>query len=250
MKITIITASFNSADTIVDTLRSVDQQTHTNVEHLVIDGLSTDKTVQLVRANMSGLVSMSSAPDSGIYDAMNKGIISAKGDIVGILNSDDFYSTNYVLEEINSFFELDPSLDIVLGGVDFVDPSDLLRPVRKVSATGFRPWMLRFGFMPPHPAIFIRKSIYDRVGGYNLNYKIAADFEFLTRLFFIHNPNFITINKLFVRMRTGGVSTSGWRSKKVITQEMLRALRDNGVYSATPMLLMRLPIKFIMQVIL
>lgn len=108
MKITIITASFNSADTIVDTLGSVDQQTHTNVEHLVIDGLSTDKTVQLVRANMSGLVSMSSAPDSGIYDAMNKGIISAKGDIVGILNSDDFYSTDYVLEEINSFLNWIP----------------------------------------------------------------------------------------------------------------------------------------------
>lgn len=248
MKISIITVCFNSEATIVDTVRSVASQTYQDIEHLVIDGQSSDKTVQLVEANRHPGLILSSEPDSGIYDAMNKGVQRATGEVIGILNSDDFYVHNNVLNEVATAFSTDPTLDVVLGDVDFVKSGDLDNPVRTYRASGFKTWMFRFGFMPPHPAVFVRKAAYERVGSYKMGYKIAADFDFLLRLLLIDGAKYQATGKHWVRMLTGGASTSGWRSNFVITKEMQRSLLENNVFSSMPMLLLRLPVKFFRQI--
>ena len=250
MKISIITVSYNSSLTIADTLRSVGTQTYADIEHLVIDGQSSDETVQVVDANAHPNLKFSSEPDNGIYDAMNKGVQRATGEVIGILNSDDFYVHDNVLDEVANAFATDPTLDVVLGDVDFVKSGDLRNPVRTYRASGFKIWMFRFGFMPPHPAVFIRKSAYDRVGFYKMEYRIAADFDFLLRLLLIDGAKYQATGKHWVRMLTGGASTSGWRSNFVITKEMKLSLRENGVFSNVLILLPRLPIKFLNQIIM
>ena len=250
MKISIITVSYNSAATIADTLRSVVTQTYPDIEHLIIDGQSSDQTMQIVNANYHSKLVFNSEPDEGIYDAMNKGVWRATGEIIGILNSDDFYVHENVLNEVADTFVSDPTLDVVLGDVDFVRCGDLKNPVRTYKASGFKTWMFRFGFMPPHPAVFVRKTAYERIGPYKMGYKLAADFDFLLRLLHKDGAKYQATGKLWVRMLVGGASTSGWQSNSVITKEMQRSLRENGVFSNVPMLLLRLPLKFLKQIIL
>lgn len=247
MKISLITAAYNSAATIKATLESVESQGYTDLEYIVVDGGSSDSTVSVLR-EFSKIVSVIiSEPDHGIYDAMNKGVCHATGEVVGILNSDDFYLHSNVLREVAAAFAADSSLDVLVGDVDFVAEDDLSRPVRTYRATGFQPWMFRIGIMPPHPAVFVRKSAYERVGLYKLGYKIAADFDFLVRLLLIDGAKYRVAGKHWVRMRTGGASTASWRSNLVITREMLRSLRENKLFSCIPLLLLRLPIKFLRQ---
>ena len=250
VKISIITVSYNSATTIADTLRSVVTQTYPDIEHLIIDGQSSDQTMQVVNANYHSKLVFNSEPDEGIYDAMNKGVRRATGEIIGILNSDDFYVHENVLNEVANSFLNDPTLDVVLGDVDFVKSGDLKNSVRTYQASGFQTWMFRFGFMPPHPAVFVRKTAYERVGSYKIDYKIAADFDFLLRLLHIDGAKYQVTGKHWVRMLVGGASTSGWQSNFVITKEMQRSLRENGVFSNVPMLLLRLPLKLIKQIFL
>lgn len=248
MKISVITVSYNSAATIAKTLHSVATQTYTNLEHLIIDGQSSDKTIQEIDAHAHSKLIFSSELDGGIYDAMNKGVSRATGEIIGILNSDDFYIHKNVLAEVASAFINNHKLDVVLGDVDFVKSGDMENPLRSYRASGFKTWMFRFGFMPPHPAVFVRKSAYERVGFYNKDYKIAADFDFLLRLLLIDGAKYQATGKHWVRMLTGGVSTSGWRSNFIITKEMNRSLIKNKVYSSIPILLLRLPLKFFRQI--
>lgn len=248
LKISIVTAAYNSDSTIVDTINSVANQTFPAYEHIVVDGLSTDATVETVQSLARANVLLISEADKGIYDAMNKGVLCAKGDVIGILNSDDFYVNDNVLEEVAEAFEENPKLEVVLGDVDFVDSSNLKRPIRTYRAVGFRPWMFQIGLMPPHPAVFVRKSSYERVGIYKLGYKIAADFDFLVRLLAVDRARYIVAGKHWVRMRTGGVSTAGLRSYITSTREILRSLRENELFSCFPMVLLRIPIKFFRQV--
>lgn len=242
--------AYNSSTTIETTLDSVQAQGYPDLEYIVVDGGSTDTTLDVVRKYPELVTQLISEPDRGIYDAMNKGIQRSTGDVVGILNSDDFYRHPQVLQEVAEAFAADPTLEVLMGDVDFVSGEDLQRPVRTYRARGFRPWMFRLGFMPPHPAIFIRKTAYQRVGLYKLGYKIAADFDFLVRLLLIDRAKYRIVAKQWVRMRTGGASTAGWKSNLVSTSEMLRSLRENGVFSSMPMLFLRLPVKYIRQVFL
>lgn len=250
MKISLITVAYNSAATIRTTLESVEAQGYPELEYIVVDGGSTDETLEVVGQYPELVTELVSEPDRGIYDAMNKGVLRVSGEVVGILNSDDFYLYPDVLNEVAAIFAADPSLDVVLGDVDFVADEDLVRPVRTYRAGGFRPWMFRLGLMPPHPAVFVRKSAYERVGLYKLGYRIAADFDFLVRLLLLDGARYKITGKHWVRMRTGGASTAGLKSHLVSTREMLRSLRENKVFSSTPMLLLRLPIKFFRQVLL
>lgn len=249
MKISLITVAYNSEKTIASTFDSVSQQNYEDLEYIVVDGGSTDKTVDIAADYSSLISSVISEPDHGIYDAMNKGIRQSSGEIVGILNSDDFFIHDKVLEEVASCFIEDPSLDVVFGGVDFVDDDNLDSPVRRYRASNFKPWMFYFGLMPPHPAAFVRKTAYDRVGLYKLGYKIAADFDFLTRLTLLDRAKYRVVNNCWVRMRTGGASTAGLRSNLISTGEMRRSLKENGLFGNLFMLMCRLPFKFIRQVI-
>lgn len=233
MKISIITATYNSGNTVADTLKSVLAQTYRDYEILVIDGASKDNTMEVVRKFeplFKGRLRYVSEPDHGIYDAMNKGIGMATGDVIGILNSDDFYTSGDALSCI-AWTMGQKKLDAVYGDIHYVDDKDLKKCVRYYSSRPFRRWMMRLGFMPAHPSFYCRKEVYERCGAFDTNYRVAADFENLLRLIFVNRIQTQYIAKDFVTMRTGGASSSGWQSHKRIMKDHLRALRKNRVYS-------------------
>jgi glycosyltransferase involved in cell wall biosynthesis len=223
-------------------------QSHDDIEYIIIDGNSKDNTVPIVKSYDDRVITLISEPDKGIYDAMNKGLSLATGDVIGILNSDDFYPHSDVLAQVVQAFEQNPNVDMVLGNVDFVKVDNLDLPVRFYSSFGFSPWKMRFGFMPAHPAAFIKRSAYEKIGSYTLGYKIGADFEWFVRALMVQRLSYVKLNQTLVRMREGGVSTSGLKSYWLSSKEQLRALRSNGVYSNWLFVLTRLPIKFLQKV--
>lgn len=245
MKISIITATYNSGATLRDTIESVFHQTYKDIEYLIVDGASHDNTLEIIKSYSDKLgekLHYISEPDKGIYDAMNKGIAMATGDVVGILNSDDFYTSDDVLETVAQVMS-EADVDAVYGDVHYVNDSDLGKCVRYYTSRPFhRNWM-RLGFMPAHPSFYCRRSVYEKFGTFDLSYKVAADFENLLRLIFIHRIRTRYIPKDFVTMRTGGASSSGLRSHKQIMRDHLRALKQNGVYSNLLLLGMRYPYK-------
>lgn len=234
MKISIITATYNSGKTVGDTLKSVLVQTYHDYELLVVDGASKDNTLEVVKKMeplFEGRMRYISEPDKGIYDAMNKGIRMATGDVIGILNSDDFYTSDDALACIAWTLE-NEKVDAVYGDIHYVDDEDLKKCVRYYSSKPFRRWMMRLGFMPAHPSFYCRKEVYEKYGAFDAeNYRVAADFENLLRLIFVNKIKTHYINKDFVTMRTGGASSSGLESHKSIMRDHLKALKKNGVYS-------------------
>lgn len=233
MKISVITATYNSGTTLHDTITSVLRQTYSDVEYIVVDGASTDNTMDIVRNYeplFGGRMRFISEPDCGIYDAMNKGIGLATGDIIGLLNSDDFYSADNILEQVAAAMQ-DTQIDAVYGDIHFVHDRDLKKPVRYYSSSGFRRWQMRLGFMPAHPSFYCRKSIYRQFGLFDTSYRIAADFEMLLRLIFVHRIRTTYLPLDFVTMRTGGASTGGIKSHWIVCKEHLRAYRKNGITS-------------------
>ena len=234
LKISIITATYNSGKTVGDTLKSVLAQTYHDYELLVVDGASKDNTLEVVKKMeplFEGRMRYISEPDKGIYDAMNKGIRMATGDVIGILNSDDFYTSDDALACIAWTLE-NEKVDAVYGDIHYVDDEDLKKCVRYYSSKPFRRWMMRLGFMPAHPSFYCRKEVYEKFGAFDAeNYRVAADFENLLRLIFVNKIKTHYINKDFVTMRTGGASSSGLESHKRIMRDHLKALKKNGVYS-------------------
>lgn len=231
MTISIVTATFNSGATLRDTFESVLHQTFKDIEYLVIDGKSKDNTIAIIKeyeSKFKGRLRWISEPDKGIYDAMNKGIRMATGDVVGILNSDDFYSSPEILSRVAE--EID-GVDAVYGDIHFVNDDDLKKCVRYYSSKDFAPWKMRLGFMPAHPSFYCRRDIYLKYGLFDLEFKIAADFEQLLRLIYIHRIHMRYVPLDFVTMRTGGASTNGFQSHKKIFADHLRAYRKNGVRS-------------------
>lgn len=234
MKISVITTTYNSAHTVRDTLESVLRQTHKDVEVIVVDGASTDGTLDIVREyelKFEGRLRWVSEPDKGIYDAMNKGIDMATGEVVGPLNSDDFYTSNETLQWVNEAFDANPKLDAVYGDIHYVDDKDLTTPVRYYCSRIFCRPLMRLGFMPAHPSFYCRKTQYEKWGTFDPSFRVAADFENLLRLIFIGKIRTKYIHKDFVTMRLGGASTSGLKSHKQILSDHRRALKKNGVYS-------------------
>ena len=233
MKITIITATYNSSVTLRDTMESVLNQTYQDIEYLVVDGASRDNTLDIVREYeplFQGKMRWISEPDKGLYDAMNKGMRMATGDVVGILNSDDFYTSKEVLQRVADVFQKE-NVDAVYGDVHYVQPEDLSHCIRYYSSKPFRRWMMRLGFMPAHPSFYCKREVYRKYGTFNTSYKVAAGFENLLRLIFVNRIRTYYIPMDFVTMRTGGTSSSGLSSHKQIIRDHLCALRENGVYS-------------------
>ena len=241
MRISVITATYNSGRTIGDTLESVLRQTYSDVELIVVDGASRDDTMDVVRRyepRFGGRMHWTSEPDRGIYDAMNKGIARATGDVIGILNSDDFYTSDTVLERVAEAMA-GGDVDAVYGDIHYVRDGDLRRCVRYYSSRPFRRWMMRLGFMPAHPSFYCRREVYERCGTFDTTYRVAADFENLLRLIYVNRIRTRYLPVDFVTMRTGGASTSGLSSHRQIMRDHLRALRSNGVWSCTPLLGLR-----------
>lgn len=241
MKISIITATYNSATTVRDTIESVLRQTYKDYEYIIKDGGSKDDTLEICKgyeSRFEGRMRIISASDKGIYDAMNKGIEAATGDVVGLLNSDDFYTSPDVLQKISESFNMN-DIDAVYGDIHFVKDEDLTKCVRYYSSELFeRKWM-RFGFMPAHPSFYCKRSIYEKYGYFDTSYKIAADFESLLRFIYLGNIKTQYIKKDFVTMRTGGASTAGLASRRLIMEEHLIALKKNGIYSNAFLLSLR-----------
>lgn len=238
VKISVITAAWNSGKTIEDTLRSVLNQTYGNVEHIIVDGNSDDHTMDIVKKyadhyRQRGFsLKWISETDDGIYDAMNKGISVASGDVVGLLNSDDFFTTTSVLEKVASeFADVENPVDAVYGDIHYVNPDRLDKTVRYYCSKKFKREWMRMGFMPAHPSFYCRRDIYKKYGLFDTTFKIAADFEQLLRLLYIHQIKARYISLDFVTMRTGGISTSGFSSHIRIYSEHRTAYRKNGVYS-------------------
>lgn len=231
MKISIITATYNSEKTLASTLESILSQTYKDVECIIVDGASTDSTMAIVenyREQFGDRMITVSEPDCGLYDAMNKGLKMATGDIIGILNSDDFYTANDILELVAQNIS---GHDAVYGDIHFVADDCLDTCVRYYSSRIFRPWLLRFGIMPAHPSFYARKEVYEKHGGFSLDYKIASDYDMMVRLFYKAKISAHYIPRDFVTMRLGGLSTTSFHNRMVLLKEDIKACRRYGVYT-------------------
>ncbi len=243
-KITIITASWNSDKTIRDTIESVLNQTYPNIEYIIVDGGSKDNTIDIIQEyseSFEGRLKWISEPDKGIYDAMNKGIEMATGEIVGILNSDDFFTDEYVIRDVANSIE---GVDAVYGDIHFVHPNDLKKSTRYYSSRKFKRWKMRFGFMPAHPSFYCRKEIFNKLGYYDISFTSAADFELLLNFIFIHNITTRYIPRDFVTMREGGISSAGMKSYIRTNRQTMNALKKYSVCSNYIFLTYKLVYKF------
>ena len=234
MKVSIVTVSYNSATTIRDTLSSVANQRFNNVEHIVIDGASEDGTLDLLQSQRSQLSVVVSEPDGGIYDAMNKGIARASGDIIGFLNADDFYTHDLVLESVAQCFAGDPTLDACYADLIYVGQFDVSRTIRYWQSNSFVSGSFSRGWCPPHPTFFVRRSVYERFGAFDLSYSIASDVELMMRFLEVHKLCVNHVPEVWVKMRMGGITNKNWCNVWVQNQEVLRALKSHD-RSANPL---------------
>lgn len=228
MKISVVTVTLNSASTIVDTLESVASQTHADVEHLLIDGHSTDATVALARRHGRAGLRVLSEPDAGIYDAMNKGLRLAQGELVGFLNADDVFDHPEVLAEVAAA-ATGARADAVYGDLVYVSSKDPRRVIRRWHSGHWSRRRLRYGWMPPHPTLYVRKALIDQLGGFDPRLRIAADYDFMLRVLSLADINVAYVDRTLVRMRTGGVSNRSLRLLLQKSREDLVSLRRNGV---------------------
>lgn len=242
MRISIVTVTYNSATTLGRCLWSVANQNHPNIEHIVIDGGSSDATREVIAREGSHVARFVSEPDHGIYDAMNKGIAAATGDIVGFLNADDHYAHAQVVAQIVQIFNGAP-LDMVFGDVAFFRAAQPEQLIRRYRSDRFRPGMIGWGWMPAHPAMFVRRKVFENTGPFQINYRIAGDFEWIVRAFQNKTLRYSYLPEVLVHMQTGGVSTRGWRSTVLLNREVMRACRDNGIATNWFKILSKYPFK-------
>jgi len=230
MRISIITVCFNSADYIKSTIESVLMQNHPDIEYIIVDGESTDGTVDIIKSFGDGVSKWISEPDFGIYDAMNKGISIATGDIIGIVNSDDYFTRVDSLSRVAETFE-NNDVESVFADIIFVKRNDPSTIVRYFSSKNFKPWKMRFGFIPAHPTFFTYKRNFEKYGGYNTTFDIGSDFELLLRFLYKYKLSYKYIPLDIMNMRTGGISTRSLNSTFIINKENRRAFRINGFYT-------------------
>ena len=244
MKVSIITATYNSAATVADTLYSIQKQTYPAIEHIIIDGLSNDNTLQIV-SGFNHVQQVISEKDTGIYDAMNKGITYATGDIIGILNSDDFYPAENIIEEVVKIFNT-TNCDALYGDLVFVDSVQTNKIYRKWIAGSYSDQLFLKGWMPPHPTFFVRKEIYNQFGKFNTTLKSSADYELMVRLLYLHKIKVGYLHGTLVHMRIGGQSTKSLSNRLKANYEDYQAWRLNSLKPKWYTLLLK-PIRKIKQ---
>lgn len=242
--ISVITVCYNSANTLERALTSVAMQDWPKVEHIVIDGASTDNTHAIIERNRSHIAQVISEPDKGIYDAMNKGLKQASGDIICFLNADDQYASPQVLSQVATQIQ-DHQLDALMADVGFFHAKNPDCMVRRYRSNRFSPKKLAWGWMPAHPALFLRKEVVSSVGLFKTDYKIAGDFEFIVRAFHGQKLRYRHIPEVLINMQTGGASTGGWQAKIQLNLEVLRACRENGLRTNMFMILSKYPLKLL-----
>jgi glycosyltransferase involved in cell wall biosynthesis len=242
--VSIITVCFNSVATIRDAIESVLSQDYPGIEYIVIDGGSTDGTDDVVRSYGSRIGTFVCERDRGIYDAMNKGLALAHGEVVGMLNSDDLYSDSRVVSVLMAALQ-SARVDAVFADLVYVDPADMARVVRYYDSGRWSPARFRYGLMPAHPTFFVKREMYERVGRFSLDYHIAADYEMLVRILYGARASYVHVPRAVVRMRTGGISTRGVRQSWLLNREIVRACRANGLWTALPLVLLKIPLKLL-----
>jgi glycosyltransferase involved in cell wall biosynthesis len=226
VKISIITVCFNSSKTIEKTFQSIKNQSYQNIEYIVVDGGSSDDTLKIIKNYSSCISNYISESDKGLYDAMNKGIAMATGDIIGILNSDDIFVDNYVLEKVAKFHTKN-SIDASVGNITQFNKND--KVVRKYSAKNWSPNKLKIGFMPAHPAIFFKRDLFENYGKYRLDFVSGADYELIIRFFLRNKITWKYSDITTTAMLIGGISSSGYKSYKLISREIKKALDLNNI---------------------
>ncbi len=220
MLISIITATYNSAPAIQNALQSVNEQTYSNIEHLIVDGASKDNTLEVIKSQQNRVSKIVSEPDKGIYDALNKGVKVAKGEIIGFLHSDDVFATKHTLEQIQATFQ-ESQADIVYGDLQYINQFD--KTIRYWKSKPFELNLLHKGWMPPHPTVFMKRSVYEKHKCFNLKYKIAADYDYMLRVFQDTSLKFIYVPQVITRMRVGGISNRNLKSifKKTVEDYLI-----------------------------
>jgi glycosyltransferase involved in cell wall biosynthesis len=242
--VSVITVCYNSAATLARALQSVVIQDWPRVEHIIIDGASKDETAKIIERYRSRLADVLSEPDEGIYDAMNKGLDRASGDIICFLNADDQYASNSVLSRVATLMH-EHQLDALMGDVGFFREADPQRMVRRYRSNHFTPGRLAWGWMPAHPALFLSRTVVQRVGRFKTDYSIAGDYEFIVRVFHGHEVCYRYLPEILVNMQTGGASTGGFGAKLRLNREVLRACRENGVQTNILKILSKYPAKIL-----
>lgn len=246
MKFSIITVSFNSEKTIEETIKSVVSQTYKDFEYILVDGGSSDNTVKIANRYKKYFKYIVSEKDNGIYDAINKGINLASGNIISILHSDDLYYSENVLLDVKNIFNKDENIKCVIGNtLIYKLKNGYKKVIRNYKSKHFYNWMMYLGYSPPHPSTFIRKEIYSQFGLYNTKYKIAGDFEFFLRILFLKKIKLEKINQSFVLMKLGGESTKSIINHNQSTVEILDSFKTNNLKNYFLIVMLRIPLKLI-----
>lgn len=235
VKISIVTVTFNRAHVIKDAIEGVLRQKYPNYEYIIVDGKSKDNTVELLKEyepKFGGKMRWISEPDKGLYDAINKGIKMATGDVVGIINSDDYFHRDDTFDVIAKAFE-DGKTDAIFADEEDVNENN--GKSFKYRGNFFKPWMYRIGMMPSHPTFYAKKNLFERFGYYKIDYKITADFELMMRFSLVHKVQMKYVPEALLTFRLGGVSTT-LKNKMLLNTETIRALKENGLFACEPMI--------------
>jgi glycosyltransferase involved in cell wall biosynthesis len=244
MKISVITVCFNSQATIERSIQSVVAQQWPAVEHIVIDGGSTDGTLAILERFRPHLAALVSEPDKGIYDAMNKGLARATGEVICFLNADDQYADANVLAEVAQQMRTH-QLDALVADVGFFKAGDPTRMTRRYRSDRFSPQKLAWGWMPAHPGLFLTRKVVQRVGKFKTDYRIAGDYEYVVRTFHGHDLHYKHLPSVVANMQAGGISNSSWRNRLLLNREVVRACKENGIHTNLLKILVKYPFKLL-----
>lgn len=229
MKISIITVTFNNGAVLKDCIKSVISQEYDNTEHIIIDGASTDNTKDILKENKKYLTKLISEPDNGIYDAMNKGIGIADGEVIGFLNSDDFYANNKVLSKVADIFINDTTLDACYSDLIYVDQVTAKKTIRYFNSSNFKSGSFSKGWCPPHPTFFVKRSIFKKYGNFDLSLNIASDVDLMMRFLEVYNIKSVYVPEIWVKMRMGGITNKNFKNIWSQNWEIIHSLKKNGL---------------------